>query len=93
MEAVMMVPKESIGQYKFNREEVMEALEDRKDRAFRLIRALKLGNAYHGKVKITFQTRSGVKSVETTVWAVGDRYVSLKAGIHIPISSILEVAF
>ena len=54
-------------------------------------KATLLGNAHHGKVSIIFQDDTGLKRVDTTVWANGAKFICLKGGIWIPISRILEI--
>ncbi len=53
--------------------------------------AVRLGNAYHSKVSITFMDDSGLKRVDTTLWAHGTKFVCLKGGVWIPISRIVEI--
>jgi len=53
--------------------------------------AVRLGNAYHSKVSITFMDDGGLKRVETTLWAHGSKFICLKGGIWIPISRIVEI--
>jgi len=55
--------------------------------------AMKLGNTYRNKVKILFQDDAGLKQVETTIWAAGDKNIALKAGVTIPIHRIIEIKF
>jgi hypothetical protein len=50
-----------------------------------------LGNNHHSKVTIVFQDDSGVKRVDTTIWASGAKYICLKGGVWLPISRILEI--
>jgi hypothetical protein len=52
----------------------------------------RLGNEFKGKTLITFETTSGPKSVETTVWSVTDNHLTLKGGVSIPLSSVIEVS-
>jgi hypothetical protein len=57
-----------------------------------LMRAQALGNLLRNKVNITFETADEkVYQVSTTVWAVGNQFISLKCNTYIPINSILEV--
>ena len=53
--------------------------------------AVRLGNAHHSKVSIIFQDDSGLKRVDTTLWANGAKFICLKGGIWIPIDRILEI--
>ena len=43
-----------------------------------------LGNTYHSKVRIIFETIEGLCQVETTIWATTEHYVLLKAGFTCP---------
>jgi hypothetical protein len=52
-----------------------------------------LGNGYKTKVSIYFYTDKGLKRVHTTIWAAGLKYICLKGGVWIPISSIVEIKF
>lgn len=53
--------------------------------------ATRLGNGYHAKVSILFQDDEGVKRVDTTIWAHGNKYICLKGGVWLPVSRIIEV--
>lgn len=55
--------------------------------------AVRLGNAYQSKVSITFMDDEGLKRVETTIWAKGEKFISLKGGVWLPISHIISVNF
>ena len=92
MESVITVPKEIIGQTSFAVEEVLNdrfAIERRK---WSLQRALSLGNLFRHKVTITYQLYDGIpQRVATTVWAVTERYVTLKGGRVIPVHAITKV--
>lgn len=85
-----LVEKEIIPQLKFVKDSKIEQQEDLMKR---LLEATKLGNLHHGKVAIIFEDDRGVKQVETTVWATGLKYICLKGGVWLPISSIHRVVF
>ena len=53
--------------------------------------AVRLGNEFKGKTTITFETKQVPKTVETTVWSLGEDYLQLKGGTVIPLNSIIEV--
>ena len=57
----------------------------------KLLEATKLGNLHRGKVAIYFRDDKGSKRVETTIWATGLKYICLKGGVWLPISSIEKV--
>jgi len=53
---------------------------------------LVLGNLLQTKVNIVFKDKSHkFYEVDTTVWAVGDKFVTLKGGVHVPINAIQEI--
>lgn len=54
-------------------------------------RAVRLGNGAKSKVKILFQTKEGIRLVNTTVWAATEDYILLKGGKAIPIDAILDI--
>lgn len=59
----------------------------------KLEEATRLGNGYHTKVGIVFHDDSGLKRVNTTIWATGQKYICLKGGMWIPIDHIVELKF
>jgi len=86
--------KEDLTHFKYSQEDVL--LDDkpaRQSRAYNLMRAERLGNAFHGKVRIFFTTLDSERTVETTVWAASDDYVNLKGGIVLPVRAISRVEF
>ncbi|MCL7986828.1 hypothetical protein M8998_02620 [Sphingobacterium sp. lm-10] len=84
-----LIEKEEIEQYKFVPAEV-----DRTDEfASKLSGALRLGNEFKSKVALTFMTEDGAKRVETTVWSLTEKYIVLKAGVLIPMRSLINVSY
>lgn len=59
----------------------------------KLEEATRLGNGYHTKVGIVFHDDAGLKRVNTTIWATGQKYICLKGGMWIPIDHIVELKF
>ena len=55
--------------------------------------ATKLGNLSKVKYHIEFYSDSGLKSVQTTIWATGNKFICLKGGLWIPISKIVDIRF
>jgi hypothetical protein len=88
------VDKEQIPLLRFSQEDVLTdqaALERRRVDAER---ATRLGNTYQGKLDIFFQTADGQpKRVQTTVWGAHPEYLSLKAGITLPLRAVLGFDF
>ena len=88
------IAKESLRHYRFPTEDVLPTLADRQVRRYSAERATTLGNGYHGKVDIYFQTADGaVKRVQTTVWATDADFLTLKAGASLPLRSVLGFDF
>ena len=94
MRNIKKIEKEDISFLSFRREDVLIDKQDISKRKLNLARAMALGNGSKTKVKIYFELEAGEQNiVETTVWAVGEDYVTLKAGALIPIHAISEVEF
>lgn len=91
MEAITIISKEEVPQYHFVHEDVLTTQELKRDRYRLLEKAALLGNGYHGKVKIIFETTEGTKAVETTIWQASEDQISLKGGINIPIHAVREI--
>ena len=57
----------------------------------KLEEATRLGNGYHTKIAIIFQDDEGLKRVDTTIWATGQKYICLQGGMWIPINHIVSI--
>lgn len=94
METIAKIEKEQIPSLRFMSNEVLEEKDLQTRRKVNLSKALTLGNGDKRKVKIYFILEDGTKNVvETTVWSVGQDFVTLKAGALIPVHAITEVEF
>jgi hypothetical protein len=92
MKTIELIEKEQIPNLNFSKKEVLATSEERTMRLNELFRSQTLGNLHQSKVKLTFEAdNEQLYQVETTIWAVGNSFVSLKAGINIPIHCILKV--
>lgn len=92
MQTIDIITKEEISSLRFSSTEVLFTAEEVSKRAADLQRAQTLGNLLQSKVKLVFKTAVGSFClVETTVWAVGKDFISLKGGIFIPIRAIYKV--
>ncbi len=85
------IDKEKVDSLSFCHEDVLTSEEDRLRRRWALNRALTLGNIFKHKAKIYFMTDSGPFYVYTTIWALTEKNVLLKAQKAIPICSIFHV--
>ncbi len=88
-----LIDKTGIHHLKFAKEDVLKTEIDVSNRLEELSRAMKLGNSEKHKVKIFFKDRYSNKHVETTIWNLDPKHVTLKGGITIPVSSILKIEF
>lgn len=57
----------------------------------KLERALRLGNEFKGKTRITFLTDKGAKMIETTVWTLTENYIQIKGSVSIPLKSLIDL--
>ncbi|MBJ6145923.1 hypothetical protein [Hymenobacter sp. BT559] len=88
------VDKESIPTLRFSQEDVLTDQAALERRSADAERASRLGNAYHGKLDIFFQTADGQpKRVQTAVWGAHPEYLTLKAGIMLPLRAVLGFDF
>ncbi len=92
MQSVITVPKESVGHEAFVSADVLTSWQEVEKRKYNLQKAVTLGNLYRHKVSITYflQAREA-RRVVTTVWAVTEKYVTLKGGRNIPIRAISDI--
>ncbi len=88
------VEKETLPTLTFASDDVLADQAARERRRADAERAARLGNTYQGKLDIFFQTADGQpKRVQTTVWAAHSEYLSLKAGITLPLRAVLGFDF
>lgn len=88
----LKIEKESIKDLSFSKKEVLLDTDSQMMRNHDLHRAQILGNLSQGKVSIWFETANQkMYRVETTIWAVGSQFITLKGGTAIPINSILKI--
>ncbi|MCI0922554.1 hypothetical protein [Sphingobacterium rhinopitheci] len=84
-----LIEKEKINEHKLipaeknNVEELFTKLND----------ALRLGNEFKSKVSIAFNTVDGPMRIETTVWSLTEKYIQIKSGVLIPLSSIISIEY
>lgn len=86
-----IIDKELIDSLSFPNTEVLEEMDEVKQRKQDLDRALTLGNLEHVKIKIYFEDDLSHKMVETTIWGVTDNRVILKQGVVIPVNRIYKI--
>lgn len=91
MKTILSIDKEELPNLSFAKKDVILDPENQKKRMADLYRSQTLGNLLQTKVKIIFEADQQTYQVETTVWAVGDTFISLKGGMYLPIRSILQV--
>ncbi|MFC6224337.1 hypothetical protein ACFP2F_13890 [Hymenobacter artigasi] len=93
-DTVEIVEKEEIAEMNFGPADVLLNEADRQRRRADADRAVTLGNAYHGKLDIYFQTTDGAtKRVATTIWAADAEHLTLKSGASLPLRAVLGFDF
>ena len=93
MQAVMkpeLIEKELISALSFTEKQTVR---QHPELLTQIERATILGNSHRSKVSIIFQDDSGLKRVDTTIWAAGTKFICLKGGVWIPIDKIVEIKF
>ena len=85
-----LIEKELISSLSFKQE---VKIKQHPDLSRQIEDATRLGNAFRSKVSIIFQDDTGLKRVDTTIWAAGTMFICLKGGVWIPIERILEVRY
>ncbi len=88
---VRPIQKEEIYKLKFPHTEVLADEIDRLERRRKLEEGQRLGNLEKVKLQITFWDDTAIRQVYTTIWAVGEEFIQLKKGVHIPIHRILQI--
>ncbi len=91
MTTTAVIEKEQVNSFRMEFVQVELPESERMTITKKLFDAMMLGNLDHHKVKIDFTTSEGIKEVETTIWATTDKFIMLKGGRYIPISSVLNV--
>ncbi|MCC3152419.1 hypothetical protein Q3A66_05960 [Hymenobacter sp. BT770] len=92
--SVEIVEKEDLTTMHFAPEDVLTDEAARQRRRADAERAATLGNAYHGKLDIYFQTADGAtKRVATTIWAADADHLTLKSGASLPMRAVLGFDF
>lgn len=89
-----LIEKEALTTVHFAHHDVLTDEAARQRRRADADRAATLGNAYHGKLDIYFQTAEGAtKRVATTVWAADSDFITLKSGASVPLHAVLGFDF
>jgi uncharacterized protein (UPF0248 family) len=83
--------KEALDGLVFPSEEVLLTKEDRQMLSKQLEQASTLGNLDKHKVHIRFEDSTGIKTIHTTIWALTEKRIMLKAGRSIPLHRIHSI--
>ena len=93
-DSIEIVEKEELTEVRFASGDVLTDLVEKQRRRHDADRAVTLGNAYHGKLDIYFQTADGAtKRVATTIWAADAEHLTLKSGYSLPLRAVLGFDF
>ena len=89
-----VLQKEHVNGLRFSALDVLTTTDERRRRSHQIERACTLGNAHHGKVLIHFLTADGhAHRVDTTIWACDEHYITLKAGVSLPVRALTQIEF
>jgi uncharacterized protein (UPF0248 family) len=83
--------KEALDGLVFPSEEVLLTKEERQILNKQLEQASTLGNLDKHKVHIRFEDSTGIKTIHTTIWALTEKRIMLKAGRSIPLHRIHSI--
>jgi hypothetical protein len=94
MELTDTLEKEILPSLQFSAHDVLLSVVERRTRQRNAERATALGNNYHGKLDIYFQTADGITHrVYTTVWANSSEHLILKSGTSLPMRAVVGFDF
>lgn len=85
------IEKEEINKLHFLPADVLSDTAQKNERLQKLNLGMKLGNLEKNKCRIIFHSQEGDNYVETTIWALTDKYICLKGGVTLLIACILDV--
>ena len=88
-----IIEKEQVSSLAFPKDEVLSDPAPRTMRSSDIEQAMRLGNIERYKVKIIFEDAETIRMVHTTIWAVTEKRIVLKAGITIPVHRIHSIKF
>ena len=86
-----VINKENISTLTFPFDDVLSSPDEKVLRLEKLKTAMLLGNGFKHKVKIIFRDTKLKQMVETTLWFVSEKHITLKSGIIMPIACIVDV--
>ena len=86
-----IIDKSELRNLQFRISPVIRNSDNNKEIGRKLHHALTLGNNEKNKCRIILDTTDGIKSVETTIWAVTDSHICLKGGVTIAIAALVDI--
>ncbi len=89
--SVKKIEKEQLKECQFRKPVYHFTDYELRERNRRLYLAMLMGNNFHSKVRVIFNTVEGYKEVFTTIWATTEKFILLKGGNFIPLEAIAYV--
>lgn len=86
-----IINKENISTLSFPFDDVLNSSDEKLVRLEKLKTAMVLGNGFKHKVKIIFRDNKLKQIVETTLWFVSEKHITLKSGVIMPVACIIDV--
>jgi len=88
---ISLINKENISSLSFPFSDVLNDSIQKNLRLEKLKTAMLLGNNFKHKVKIIFRDTKLQRVVETTLWFVSEKHITLKSGVVMPVGCIEDV--
>ncbi len=89
--SVKKIEKEQLKECQFRKPVYHFTDYELRERNRRLYLAMLMGNNFHSKVRVIFNTVEGYKEIFTTIWATTEKFILLKGGTFIPLEAIAYV--
>jgi hypothetical protein len=89
----VLIDRTDIAAILFPEDDVLDDIDQIKDRSRKIHRATSLGNLEHRKVHIVFRDIESLKRVHTTIWVQLGEKIILKERIMLPVNRIVDIVF
>ena len=88
---IKIIDKNEVANLIWPKESLHNNEDEKMDLLIKLKVALILGNMERIKCRIVFMDSIGIKVIETTIWAVCEKNILIKAGLWVPIRRVVDV--
>ena len=88
---IELIAATDITKYHFVQDEVLDTMDERRCRYTDLTKAMNLAKIQKKQATVVFETKEGIKSVESIIAFINENMIWLKDGATIPVICIREV--